>query len=93
MQNATRNRFKISCNTEQLSGVLDAGQKFHMIALAVSNKDDEEMSYWLLKAVKDSFQILDRNHTFTCTLADNSDTIQTALHRCFSLRFDWKLHV
>jgi hypothetical protein len=64
-----------------------------MIALAVSNKDDEEMSYWLLKAVKDSFQILDRNHTFTCKLADNSDTIQMALHRCFSLRFDWKLHV
>jgi MULE transposase domain len=54
-----------------------------MIALAVSNKEDEEMFYCLLKAVKDSFQMLDRNPTFTCTMADNSDPIQRALHRCF----------
>jgi hypothetical protein len=39
-------------------GILDAGQQFHMVALAVSNKEDEEVLYSLLQAVKDSFQVL-----------------------------------
>jgi MULE transposase domain len=64
-------------------GVLDVGQQFNMIALAVSNKEDEEVLYCLLQAVKDSLQLLELYPTFTCTMFDNSDAIQRALCRCF----------
>jgi hypothetical protein len=65
-------------------GILDAGQQFHMIALAVSNKEDEEFLYYLLRVVKDSMQLLELHHTFTCTMSDNSVAIQRALRRCFT---------
>jgi hypothetical protein len=66
-------------------GILDAGQQFHMVALAVSNREDEEFFYCLLQAVKDSLQVLELYPTFTCTMSDNSDAIQRALRRCFPM--------
>jgi hypothetical protein len=64
-------------------GILDAGQQFHMVALAVSNKEDEEFFYCFLQAVKNSLQVLELYPTFTCTMSDNSDAIQRSLRRCF----------
>jgi MULE transposase domain len=64
-------------------GILDAGQQFHMVALAVSNKEDEEFFYCLLQAVKDLLQVLELYPTFTCTMSGKSDAIQRALRRCF----------
>jgi hypothetical protein len=64
-------------------GILDSGQQFNMIALVVSNKEDEEIFYCLLQAVRDSLQLLELYPAFTCTMSDNSDAIQRALRRCF----------
>jgi hypothetical protein len=64
-------------------GILDAGQQFNMIALAVSNKEDEEIFYCLLQAVKNSLQLLELYPTFTSTMSDKSDAMQRALRRCF----------
>jgi MULE transposase domain len=64
-------------------GILDAGQQYTMIALAVSNKEDEEVFILFVQAVKDSSQLLELYPKFTCTMSDNSGAIQRALRRCF----------
>jgi MULE transposase domain len=64
-------------------GILDAAQQFHLLALAVSNKENEEFFYDLLQAVKTSLIRLGARPDIGCTMSDNSNAIQNALRRSF----------
>jgi MULE transposase domain len=66
-------------------GILDAGQQFNLIALAVSNKEDETFYTSFLKSIQNKVQALDIIWDAACTMSDNCDAIQNAFQSCFPL--------
>jgi MULE transposase domain len=76
-------------------GILDAGQQFNLIALAVSNKEDEELYTSFLKSIQSQVQGLGITWDVTCTMSDNSDAIQNAFETCFptSRRGNCNFHI
>jgi MULE transposase domain/SWIM zinc finger len=76
-------------------GVLDAGQQFNLVALAVSNKEDEELYTSLIMSVQTIVQALGITLKVECTMSDNCDAIQNAFQNCFplSLRGNCNFHL
>jgi hypothetical protein len=66
-------------------GILDAGQQFNLIALAVSNKEDEAFYTSFLKSVQNQAQALGIVWDAACAMSDNCDAIQNAFQICFPL--------
>jgi hypothetical protein len=76
-------------------GVLDAGQQFNLVALAVSNKEDEEFYTSFVRSIQTEVQALGINWEVACTMSDNCDAIQNAFQSCFpqSLRGNCNFHI
>jgi MULE transposase domain len=74
-------------------GVLDAGQQLNLVALAVSNKEDEDTSF--VKSIQTQVQNLGINWAVDCTMSDNCDAIQNTFETCFpqSLRENCTFHI
>jgi MULE transposase domain len=64
-------------------GVLDAGQQFNLVALAVSNKEDEEFYTSFVKSIQTQVQNLGIRWAVDCTMSDNCDAIQNTFETCF----------
>ena len=57
-------------------GILDAGQQFNLIAVALSNKEDENMYSAMIQGVGTVLQSIGVEMDPECTMSDNSDAIQ-----------------
>jgi MULE transposase domain len=64
-------------------GVLDAGQQFNLIALAVSNKEDKNMYSAFIQGIETVLQSIDVQTDPECTISDNSDAIQKSFMRYY----------
>jgi hypothetical protein len=62
-------------------GVLDAGQQFNLIALAVSNKEDENMYSAFIQGIETVLQSIGVRTDPECAMSDNSDAIQKSFMR------------
>ena len=56
-------------------GVLDAGQQFNLIALALSNKEDENMYSAMIQGVETVLQSIGVHMDPECTMSDNIEAI------------------
>jgi hypothetical protein len=63
--------------------VLNAGQHFNLIALALSNKEDENMYSAVIQAVKTVLQSIGVHMDPECTMSDNFDAIQKSFIRYY----------
>ena len=64
-------------------GVLDAGQQFNLIALALSNKEDENMYSAMIQGVETVLQSIGVHMDPECTMSDNCDAIQKSFQRYY----------
>jgi MULE transposase domain len=62
-------------------GVLDAGQQFNLIELALSNKEYENMYSAMMQGVESVLQSVGVQVEPECTMSDNSDAIQKSFIR------------
>jgi MULE transposase domain len=76
-------------------GILDAGQQFNLLALAVSNKEDEVFYTSFLQSIQTQVQALGIVWSVECTMSDNCDAIQNAFQCCFptSKRGNCNFHI
>jgi MULE transposase domain/SWIM zinc finger len=84
-QIAIDSKYRVLMNNYPITavGVLDAGQQFNLIALAVSNKEDEEFYTSFLKSIEAFLLTLGIPLNVSCTMSDSCDAIHNALHACF----------
>jgi hypothetical protein len=66
-------------------GVLDAGQKFNLVALDVSNKEDPELHTAFIKSVRTLVQEVRITLNVEYRMSDNCDAIQNAFQNSFPL--------
>jgi DNA-binding LacI/PurR family transcriptional regulator len=64
-------------------GVLDAGQQFNLIALALPNKEDENMYSAMVQGVETVLQSIGVHMDPECTMSDNYDAIQKSFIRYY----------
>jgi MULE transposase domain len=66
-------------------GILDAGQQFKLVALAVSNKEDKAFYTSFLQSIQTHEQALGIVWSIECTMYDNCDAIQNAFQSYFAM--------
>jgi MULE transposase domain len=64
-------------------GVLDAGQQFNLIALALSNKEDKNMYSAMIQGVETVLQSIGVYMDPECTMSDDSNAIQKSFIRYY----------
>jgi MULE transposase domain len=66
-------------------GILDAGQQFNLVALAVSNKEDEAFYTSFLQGIRTHVQAIGIVWSIEYIMSDNCDAIQNAFQSCFAM--------
>jgi MULE transposase domain len=91
----SKHRFLMNNYPITVLGVLDAGQQFNIVALDVSNKEDEEFYTSFVKSIQTQVQNLGISWAMDCTMSDNCDAIKNTFETCLpqSLRGNCTFHI
>jgi MULE transposase domain len=83
LQSAMDSKYRVLINSYPVTalGVLDAGQQFNLIELALSNKEYENMYSAMMQGVESVLQSVGVQVEPECTMSDNSDAIQKSFIR------------